>query len=793
MSYRSTAFLGYYALSDGGLPTVKYKWMPPYEGFTDLDLGRGYKEYPWLHYFNTSDNTMTYMSQFGLLAAKTVDGVNVSEALVTKGEEGTSLARFRFTEIFEAHHTLLGTRYPQPRKQYYVGDLTPRPVTAWLTYKPVPEDAGVMGGGAIQWAWREVWQNLVRGKPDMRSIMRDIPLNTCDAVDYGMDWLSFLDISYPNYTYDYRISEFRRVVAESAHTINWEPSKYDPDNPLPTHFIIGVDDGPKRLLSPKLELMSTISGTASDLQFESIELGELKEHLDFYTVCSGVSWLNGVSSDTDLEEQVSLLGLITGGTSSFMLYSENTEVVSTEEEAKLKADDDDRKVVTTRDGEEVTHYFNRGLVLDVNVDMLKYLPRLNKPIEQLYEFSLSEPAHDDSQFSTIIPLEYYPANENFGMTYSNLEDSEVNLIFKFSTPVLIGRIEVVYNKGAVIEDEEAELKTFYNIPKTIISKSVDGVAFSELKDSVYEFGQEDAEPNLTTKTYDIDGPDLEKVDELYAAVSIHFTYGVTAEDLEEQGREYHPSYTHLMDIRAIRIYTVEYSPLTEVIDTYERKFNISTGGFGDIPVHGNDTTGSLLYPNPWELSTVYQQDNAFGMIGAPGWSNTFNSISKIRGRKAQQIRTDPEVLEGTYSDFEGAQKKLYDEVALDGTESVTMASVAKEVLAAIMVDTKVKVYPQWSCTLKNKNMVPLREVPTKSKYYPDGHRWTWGLENIRDFYNCGGGGLRSWKTLFDYKWGRVSGVYGYGYDTDAVFDLYVYAMEEAFEEWINQSSLQDYL
>ncbi len=791
LSYRSTAFLSYYELGNYGSVEVKYKWMPPYEGFTDLDLGRAYEEYPWKHYFNTSDNTMTYMSQFGLLAASTVDGVGISEKLVTVSEEDTSLARFRFTDIFKAHHTLLGTKYPEPRKQYYVGNLTPKPVTAWLTYVDPPEAAGL----AIQWAWRELWKKLIRGKPDIRHILMNIDLTTCDLVEFNTAWLSFLDMSYPNYTYDYRISEFRRVVAEGDHTISWETSTYNSDYPLPTHFILGIDGGPKRLLSPKCELITTVSGVLENLIFDSIEIEELERHLKFYDVCSGSSWLNDVSSNTDLEEQVGIIGFPPGaGSDYFMLYSGDTAVVETAEEAILNATEDDRDVVTTDgSGEQVIKYFNRGMVLDINTNMIQYIPRLEKIIDIDYEFNLSEPSHDDSQYSTVEPLEFYPANEFFGMVYNSLIGTDLNLVFKFSQPLLIGRIEIIYNKGVEVENEVAQLKTFYNIPKTKISKSVDGIIFEELQSSGYEFGEEGSdELILKTKVYNIDDSNLDYMSELYSSLSIYFEYSPSVAQMEEQGLVYRPSYTHLMDIRVIRLYTVEYTDLTEVITTHERKFNISAGNFGDIPVHGNATTASLLYPDTRQLDTLYQKDNSQGMIGAPGWVGVFNSVSKIRGRKAKQMREDPEVLAGSHADFEGEQKKLYDEIALDGTDQVTMTSIATQILKEVMINTKVNVYPQWSCTLENKNMVPLKPVPQKSKYYSSGHYWIWGLDYIRDFYNCGDGGKRRWKTLFDYKWCRATGVLGCTYDTDAVFDLYVYATEKAFEYWLSQAGITDF-
>jgi hypothetical protein len=789
-SFRSTAFLSYYEIDSYGAISVKHKWMPPYEGFTDLSLDKSYLDYPWKHYFNTSDNFSTYMSQFGLLAAQSVDGVDISERLVKDTSAFSELVRYRFTDIFKAHHTLTGMRYPEPKKPYYVGqDL--RPVTAWLTYKDLPDEPDL----AIQWAWRELWKTLERGKPDIRFTLMNIPVDSCDQISYNMDYLSFLGFNYPNYTYDYKISEFRRVVAEGDHVINWLPSTYDPESPIPTHFLLWMDDGPRRVLGPTCTLITDFEDVDPKLNFGTESIDDIILHTKFYKECSGSSWLNNITSDTDLEgfeDQLRDLSSILGS-NNFMLYSSSTVAVETEEEAVENAIADEREIVTTDSyGDLMSHYFNRGVVLDIKQHMLQYLPRDEILLSGPYEFNLTIPADDDSQFSVITPLEYYPASPDFGMIYNSLVESRVTLTFKFDTPILIGRVEIVYFKGEVIEDETINLKTYYNVPYIVIAKSANGQEYTNIHSGGYEFGEPGTEPMSYTKVYDIDDSDLEYMSNLYGFLSLTFNYGPTKEELEEQGREEVPTHTHMMDIRVIRLYTVEYTSLTEIITTHERLYNVSVGSYGDIPVHGNDTIGSLLYPDPWSLSTIYQMDNSTGMVGAPGWVGAFNTMSKIRGRKAQQLRTDPEVLVGDYLDFEGKQKELFDEVALEGDEVVTMRSIAKDVLSASMRDTKVNVYPEWSCVLENKNMVPLKPIEAKSKYYPQGHRWTWGLDNVHDFFNCGGGGVRRWKTIFSYKWGRVTGIYGYGYDTDAVFDLYTYAVSKQLTNWANYAWTRTY-
>ena len=80
--------------------------------------------------------------------------------------------------------------------------------------------------------------------------------------------------------------------------------------------------------------------------------------------------------------------------------------------------------------------------------------------------------------------------------------------------------------------------------------------------------------------------------------------------------------------------------------------------------------------------------------------------------------------------------------------------------------------------------MPLRAVPEKQLYYPEGHNWTWDNKSFKDFFNCGGGGLRQYVTIFAYKWGRISGIYGFVYERD-IFDLYSYGLSDALTRLAN--------
>ena len=129
-------------------------------------------------------------------------------------------------------------------------------------------------------------------------------------------------------------------------------------------------------------------------------------------------------------------------------------------------------------------------------------------------------------------------------------------------------------------------------------------------------------------------------------------------------------------------------------------------------------------------------------------------------------------------------------MALVGEEEIHFISTFDKVYKDLLLGVKVNVLPHWSCKLENKAMVPLTPVKAEESYYPPGHQWTWDRSSFQDFFNCGGGGVRQWRTIFAYKWGRVSQIYGYGYETD-IFDLYSYGLSKTLTNWANSWMLAE--
>jgi hypothetical protein len=769
-SFRSVAALNFYKISTEGDISIDKKWLPMYEAFSDVSLNKDFLEYPWKNYFNEADIVSTYINPFGILIASgNIDNIAVNEKLLD--------SRFAFTDIFEAHSTTTGMLYPEPRKAYSIGELLPKPVTAWLTYKDSPEP-----DTAIQWAWREYWKPLEREILNIRQALMDLDLCICDTTDlHTSKYLHFLSIYYTNYTYSYRIEEFRRIPEEGFHKIIWEPSEYDEENPLPTHFIIRLgDSGVVRVLNSKLELITDSELLDDKLIFESIQLDDIKKHLDFYKICNNSSWLNYITSETDLET----IKEEPNSQNGFILYDGETNVTTTEYSAKSNAEEAKRMIDTCNDsGETIKLYFNRGLYLSINSNLTDYIPKKIDILEKDYEIKLSNQSEDDTDYSTIDTSIFYPANANFSIKYCFITGSTVTMTFKLKKPKIIGKFTVVFKKGLekVPPDVEGDTEIFnyFHIPKVTFKKSEDNITFKNIASFDFTSANKEELVELKEMEYKFD-TSIEYMSELSTYFIVTFDYSI--EDVTFTRDEI--NVFHYIFIESVTFYEVFYTKQEETIQVHERKFNISVGSYGTYPIHGFESTGSLLYPNPFELSTTYQYDNAFGMVGMSNSTGDFTSVGKTQNRFCKKIQIDGEELHGSYLDFEKKQKELYDEVALSGSNEIIFTSVADVVFKEELKNTNIVDIPKWDCRFINSTMKPLADVKEKKLYYPDGHQWTWDPKSFQDAFNCGGGGVRQWRTIFAYVFGRISGMYGYVGERD-IFDLYSYGLSDVLTRMAN--------
>jgi len=762
-SFRSVAALDFYKLSTEGDISLDKKWLPMYEAFSDTSLSKDFVNYPWKNYFNDTDTVYIYLNPFGILiAAGNIDNIDVNEELL-----GT---RFAFTDIFNNHSTTTGMLYPESRKAYSIGEILPKTVTAWLTYKDSPKP-----GTAIQWAWREYWKPLEREIFDIRQTLMSLDSDVCDTTGlHASKYLHFLDIYYTNYTYSYKIEEFRRIPREGFHDVIWEPSVYNEEKPLPTHFLIKLGiDGVVRVLNPRLELVTDPDLLDDGLMFVSKPLPIIKRHLNFYRICDNGSWLNYITSDTDLET----INEEYNSQNGFILYDGETRVTTTGAAARSNAEEAKRMVETCSDaGAVIKLYFNRGLYVTANAERFAYIPKKFSILEKDYEVKLSEQSEDDTDYSTIDTSIFYPVNDNFSIKYCFITGSTVTMTFKLSKPKVIGKFTVVFKKGLEkVSSDGSEIFNYFHIPSVSFASSrntTNGVEIVVLKSFDFESANKEESLELKEKEYSLD-LSVEYMSELSTYFSIMFDYSM--EDVTFTRDEI--NVFHYIFIESITFYEVFYISQQETIQVHERKFNISVGSYGTYPIHGFESTGSLLYPNPFELSTTYQYDTTTGMVGMPNSTGDFTSVGKTQNRFCKKIQIDGEELSGSYLDFEKKQKELYDEVALSGSSEIIFKSVADVVFKEELENIGITDLPKWECKFINNTMKPLKAVQEKQLYQPPGHQWTWDTGSFEDRIGCGGGGIGQWKAVFYYVFGRISGMYGYVGERD-IFDLYSYGLSD---------------
>ena len=814
LSYRSNGSFYFIKVADGGDVVVDKKWCPAYETFYLLKLNKDYQEYPFVHYFNVNDLSAVYYNQLGsLVCSSEVDGFTVQENLVTSNSDqlATNLSTFGFDEVFRVHHTMSGwVSYPRPRIQYMLGDVTPKTIYSWYTYKDSPNSSDK----TIHSAWRGNWRFLERSGLTLSNATINSNVSYCDLYNnYKTLALTFLDILYPNYTYDYKLKEHRRVCSEGSHNIVWEASIYSEDDPFRDNFFfIRLDDGPVRLLDHTLSpvLDSSVIAGFSDPLFSSISNDDLIKHVKFYNFCSTNLWLNDITSSMDLESNKQVL-LDDNVFNSFMIYDSTTLIKETEEDAKKAAKDDGREILTTDGVYKVYNYYNRGLVINVLTDRLNNLPLVSEIITDPYEYNLSKRSDDGTDFSQINTSLFYPASTGFGMEYTS--DNHVSFTFRFNSkkPVIVDKLKIVYSIGTRLGGPEesnpndASSLYLFNIPKVVISSSVDGVTYTVADTLEFEFAEysEDTFVEFKDVVYHLNDYSLDSMNNKILYLKIDFYYKPTTIQIEDAYKKdikkHTPSspiaqqllykfyyYTIMgMIINSVTIYITKFTVFIEQIITYERKFYISDGRYGDIPSHGKNNTGSLLYPQPGE-PTVYQYDNRIGMVGYPNSGTSFSSIGKHRSRICGKVKEDKIRLNGSYIDYEKEQSKLYNAVLDYSTDKIILNSVAHVFLEKELKHVGVKHVARWTCELSNKSMARLKDVPVAKKYNPPGHKWYWkdDPDSIMWKFNCGGSGGHKWKKVFSYAWGRVSGLYNYVYESD-IFDLFTYGIAKTISRWIS--------
>ena len=796
-SYRSMDNIDYYYW-DGSNFTRRRKWVPMAEFYTSANITKSAQDFPYLLYCSSDyyDDNAGFVHPMGLMMALgSIENIRINERIDV--DIDGDLARYRFEDVFRTHSSLAGLYYPYPKTVYYrlVGSIL-TPIISWYTYRDYPGIAS--GDVSTQWAWQEDWRDLERGAANLDNLdcssyddleccsssdivgkecLISIPyfVEECDDIPQGRH--VFFDIEHPDYKYDYKIGEHRLVADEGEYDVTITPPTFTAVSGasgliINEFFWIEMGTGPYRAFD--LDGNWDPAGCSG----VSIDDGGQNQYYELYTTCTTSPWATEVT-------------VFAPG------YTDKTEA---------GAESADREIITYDNiGTELIEYYQRGLSTPFNVDRFDYLAQKETMLDDdTYDMFFSTrptcmDSDDPNDFAVLDPGDPYPGVRNLDVDYCMGDlgaGQTISIVFiiRRESPAednsedsgigITGRVECEFGYGQFIDN-------LYHIPAVTIN--VDGVEKYSC-DTMNIADEGDFETKRCSYSWDVSADDIfdakkEEADnrktmmetgdviETTNVVTVTFRISPTGDELGAGIGNDYLLYYNIINIKNIYLYTTNFVKSVETVNVYERKYNISYGHHGDVPPHGRDTTGSLLYPTPTDRSTVYQYDTHLGMVGLSGSSGELTSMNKVRGRIMKACHEDKEPVEGSKNlyDWESKQKEIHDDIAINaGYTWFMLTGNAPQAIEDRLNEIEMSM-PQWRCNFNNTVVRPLKDVVRYDPYSPCGHRFTWDFEHMYRFYACGAHGAlygRTVQDVFDYVFSRVCGPGGTRHSVDALVAYY---------------------
>jgi len=791
-SYRSMDNVQYYYLLQDNYIVLR-KWVPMYEGFTSSDLGKQVSDHPYLLYCSNDyvDDRHYFFDSMGLLLAEDIEGVDIGEKIIEADSEADEevddgnvekYARYRFEDVFNTHSTTVGIQYPYARHPQFklVGQLS-TPIISWYTYKDPP--AGINGSKSIQWAWQEPFYELKRYKNDFDFNECEnsegccgVPFNDDNIQDNNQSTITtrhmFLDVNYPPYIYDYKLGENRLVVDEGDYTLHVIPPVFNQASSSGTvdkFFWVQLVDqyggaGPYRAFDIDGQWDPADSKNVGPLG------GSSNEYYDLYKTCTTCSsTTNCWVTDVDI----------------FGPGYTDKSISKAEEEHRF---------IETYDGTSSTAkktYYQRGLSVDIDKGNFNHIRTKEKVLTlgDNTELSFSMiPVRSSSNFEDIEPDHYYPfADQNIDVTFSGagtyitakvkLQITEEDV----STTGIFSRVECEYDFKKEGDDTSSS-GTYYCIPA--VSISLDGAdKYTCVKPLIpttnQESGSKKCSYRLNNSSIDLYNTKLDRsaMSEFPINMECVIIFKLpTIEDLKETLKKditdasINITSNHIMlTIKSIGLFTEDFIEAVEPIKVKERKYYISCGKHGDFPPHGRNDTGSLLYPDFDDLSSIYQQDTINGVLGMPDSDGEAVTMNKVRGRILKECRPDKEnITRGNIYTWEQEQKKIHDEIAFSGDTSFTLTSVEPPGLSQQLREIGAN-FPSWTCEFINTLVRPLIPIQRRNPYSPCGHLIIWDFRTLRRQI-CAPG--RHFRDRFNYAYKHVCGIEYTSPEIDALTAYY---------------------
>lgn len=629
-SYRTIDSWQYeYSMDQGQNWTVSSKLMPAYPAFNDVDFTSD-SEPMWN--YGASSIGPNVVNPLGLFSATSLEGTSI-------GEEVDNENRFSFDEVFKcrtANKELLA--YPvMYRTQIKDGKIL-RHYFEFKKYKDTDE--------FIQWAWREVWWPIERNYGNFVSKFTSIFL-AAQADDYlrkgpfyksesgpltGL--FSFLTIKYPDYAYNYKNKEFRKVVEEGEQIISFTAPEKDPSTgEYVGDFMLKLNDGPFRcfdITTGEWLGIDSECDEACDVEFYDEHIGE--DVSINYT---------GVDEVTIWSYDITLFGSPSG------------------------LSEEEKTIVTYK-----------------QIDIGELEPAEVKVTERFYDPGLDVSLVIGSLTSESLPIELVSV---FGEASGDLIDGEVVCgLVDTSTIVCdldnqlrsIGKADFSFQFGRAVVGETLK---YYHKPQITIYSSDDGETRGEMlyQSGDMELWEDDVKHELSDEGLYIDVEDdlvLENLNFNWTNTMDYLLLGkcwliidvrVLPTDVELSGfsdiaiKNYKSS-MNLVCLADYLLYEDVIVNAEETVYTYERKYRVSHGACGDSSPWGDSEYTNALNVLTNDTSTMYQADTDDGIkfIDGSGGDN-FTVTSKVRGRVLGKIYKNKTPIVGEPATLEKEQAKLY--------------------------------------------------------------------------------------------------------------------------------------
>lgn len=637
-TYRTIDNWQYLKSSDGGKSwSVDSMLMPAAMMFSKADFTDDLSD-DQMWDFGASSYGPPVVNPLGLFISNNLDGIMLNEKVDYKN-------RFTFDDVFTCRNTTDSINYPDT-----IGDFVNtkefEKIHPWYEFKRYP-----VGGGDlfIQWAWQEVWKSPARNNnsdtEDLNSgsftefIQGSLGKDTDNIKGpflgedsfYGI--FKFLDVDHSNYKYNYKNKEFKTTIDEGRHTITLEVPTKSLEGEYEGYCGVALDDGPLRGFDWEGNWLTSSSVFVGEKDEEYYNI-ELYEHCVDNAVGPTGHWIDDVTLFIDA------------------VLSDNMEQQAI----------DDGRDIERYEGEDVKEhlYYQYGLSIDI---LSSLLSGENLPLQVT---SVSE---GDMVVIPPLPIEVICGSgtyEELGCTFSYIKT--------------IGKISFSFYFGSEEIDEENYM--YYHIPQVTVYISEDGTSlgaeevFRTDKMELYT-GESNGSFEIVLREYEWFN-DLSYISEGKLGLYIKFRTTPTSEELEVLTDSVLARYNSSSNlIKGINFSVFEESLVDAVenIYTYERKYYVSYGAYGDSPPQGKAEEGFVFQPRANHKSTVFQRRSYGGVQGIDGSDQEFEMTSKVRGAYLYDMYEDKERLDGDLSELETKQKEIFDLAISNNPEIVLLTSM----------------------------------------------------------------------------------------------------------------------